>query len=53
MEDSIQAIELLCCLECGREWADPWERWRLYVTHEAEPLQGLYCPACAAFEFDA
>ena len=52
MEESIQATDVLLCLECLREWADPRERWRLYVTHDDEPIQGLYCPVCASFEFD-
>ena len=52
MEESIQATDVLLCLECLREWADPRERWRLYVTHDDEPIRGLYCPVCASFEFD-
>jgi hypothetical protein len=52
VEESMQATEVLRCLECRRDWDDPHERWRLYVTHDEEPVQGLYCPACAAFEFD-
>jgi hypothetical protein len=52
VEESIQATDELRCLECRREWADPGERWRLYVTHDDEPIQGLYCPGCASFEFD-
>jgi hypothetical protein len=42
----------LRCLECLREWLDPRERWRMYVTADAEPECGLYCAMCAAFEFD-
>jgi hypothetical protein len=45
-------MDVLRCLECAREWADPAERWRLYATHDDEPIQGLYCPVCASFEFD-
>ena len=52
MEEIIHATDELQCLECRREWADPVERWRLYVTHDEAPIQGLYCPACASFEFD-
>jgi DNA-directed RNA polymerase subunit RPC12/RpoP len=52
VEESIQATDELRCLECRREWADPAERWRLYVTHDDEAIQGLYCPGCASFEFD-
>jgi hypothetical protein len=43
----------LLCLECEREWTEPRERWRMYATAEDEPEVGLYCPTCAAFEFDA
>ena len=53
MEESIQTTDVLRCLECLRDWADPAERWRLYVTDDDEQIQGLYCPGCAAFEFDA
>ena len=42
----------LCCLECEREWVDPRERWRMYTTDDHDPEVGLYCPVCAAFEFD-
>jgi hypothetical protein len=52
VEGSIHATGELSCLECRREWADPAERWRLYVMHDEEALQGLYCPVCASFEFD-
>jgi len=52
VEENIQATDVLLCLECLREWADPRERWRLYVTHDDEPIRGLYCPVCASFEFD-
>jgi hypothetical protein len=43
----------LCCLECEREWSEPSERWRMYATTGPEPEIGLYCPLCAALEFDA
>jgi hypothetical protein len=52
VEERIQTMDVLRCLECAREWADPAERWRLYATHDDEPIQGLYCPVCASFEFD-
>jgi hypothetical protein len=42
----------LHCVECRREWAQPQERWRMYTTDEPEPEVGLYCPICAAYEFD-
>ena len=40
---------MLTCVECGREWFDPSERWRTFLTNEDEPA--LYCPACADAEF--
>jgi len=40
------------CLECRREWLDRAERWRMYTIFGDQPEQGLYCPVCAAFEFD-
>ena len=43
----------LHCIECRQEWTDPHERWRMYSTLDKEPEVGLFCPACAAFEFDA
>ena len=42
----------LHCLECRLEWTDPHERWRMYATLDEQPEVGLYCPVCAAFEFD-
>jgi hypothetical protein len=42
----------LSCLECQREWRDPHERWRMYATADERPEVGLYCPVCAASEFD-
>ena len=43
----------LRCLECDRAWLDAGERWRMYAITDDEPETGLYCPACAAFEFDS
>jgi len=48
----LTTITGLHCLECRREWVDPCERWRMYTTDELEPEVGLYCPICAAYEFD-
>ena len=45
---------LLVCIECGREWSDPRERWRVYVSAEnddPQPETGAYCPSCAQREF--
>lgn len=42
----------LRCIECGQPWRDSAERWRVYLTSD-EPREALvYCPACAAREFD-
>jgi len=40
------------CQECLRYWREPGERWRLYLTDEDPAEAVLYCPACAAREFD-
>ena len=45
-------IARLTCLECEREWTDPAERWRIYLTSDEPPEAVLYCAACASFEFD-
>jgi hypothetical protein len=52
MDMSVLLLEQLLCQECCRRWLDPRERWRAYVTDDepAEPV--LYCPTCAAREFD-
>ena len=42
---------LLACIECGREWTNPTERWRLKVTEE-DPVETVpYCACCATREF--
>jgi hypothetical protein len=46
------ALDHLVCIECGRTWTEPQERWRIYLTDDVQPLPVLYCAACAAFEFD-
>ena len=45
-------VRPLTCVECEREWSDPSERWRIYLTPDPPPEPVLYCAACAAFEFD-
>ena len=45
-------VGLLTCVECEREWSEPSERWRIYLTADAPPEPVLYCAGCAAFEFD-
>jgi hypothetical protein len=39
------------CAECGREWVDARERWRVYVTEDEPPELVAYCPDCARREF--
>ena len=41
----------LTCLECGRDWTERSERWRLYLTTEDPPTSLTYCPACGEREF--
>jgi hypothetical protein len=43
----------LTCIECEREWVDAAERWRIYLTPDAQPEPVLYCADCASYEFDA
>jgi hypothetical protein len=45
-------VQRLVCVECEREWMDPSERWRIYVTTDEPPEAVLYCGFCASFEFD-
>jgi hypothetical protein len=45
-------VRTLRCLECGRAWLEPAERWRLYLTCEEPPGHLAYCPDCAEREFD-
>jgi hypothetical protein len=44
-------LDHLCCIECGRTWVESNERWRIYLTDDAQPIPVLYCNVCAAFEF--
>ena len=43
----------LTCIECGRPWNEPDERWRAKVTEDQTPELVLYCEACAEREFGA
>ena len=45
-----QMVGELVCLECGTE-SGPARGWRAYLDAEACLL--VYCPPCAAREFDA
>ena len=44
-------VEDLVCVECGREWVGPVERWRVYLTDDDPPQPVTYCPDCAEREF--
>jgi hypothetical protein len=45
-------LQLLLCVECRRQWLEPHERWRLYLTDDELPEAVPYCPSCASREFD-
>ncbi len=44
---------MLCCVECGAE-SEEGHGWRALLTDEEEEpaFVAVYCPACAAREFD-
>ena len=44
-------VDDLICVECGRVWAGPVERWRLCLTEDDPPEPVAYCPLCAEREF--
>ena len=44
-------VEDLVCIECGREWVGPVERYRVYLTEDDPPERVAHCPACAEREF--
>ena len=44
-------VEDLVCVECGRVWVGPVERWRVYLTDDDPPKPVTYCPDCAEREF--
>lgn len=46
------ATQPLMCVECGRAWLAAFEMWRMYLTDEEPADAVIYCPACAAREFD-
>ena len=46
-----QLIEDLVCVECGRKWIGPVERWRPYLTEDDPPEPVAYSPTCAEHEF--
>ena len=46
-------VEPICCVECGRAWQDPGQRWRLKVLFDELPPETVpYCPECHAAEFE-
>jgi hypothetical protein len=49
---NLTQVRHLSCVECEREWVHPSERWRIYLTPDAQPEPVLYCADCAAYEFD-
>jgi hypothetical protein len=51
-EAHLVAPPLLRCQECGRQWADGADRWRLYLTNDEPPAPLAYCPDCACREFE-
>jgi hypothetical protein len=51
-QQALTQVRRLSCVECRREWTDPSERWRVYLTSDEPPEPVLYCADCAAFEFD-
>ncbi len=42
----------IVCIECRREWIEPSERWRVYLTPDELRTPVPYCPDCAHREFD-
>ena len=42
----------ILCQECRRPWVDQTERWRMYVTEDAQAELVPYCADCAHREFD-
>jgi hypothetical protein len=47
----ITEVGQLSCIECEREWMNPSERWRIYLTPDEQREPVVYCADCAAFEF--
>ena len=46
-EPTYPLVRDLACVECGREWEGPVERWRVYLTEDDPPQPVTYCQACA------
>jgi hypothetical protein len=44
----LRSLRLPLCVECGRMWLDPLERWRAFLTDGHPPHVAIYCPACAS-----
>jgi hypothetical protein len=51
--DVVAIASRLACVECGRPWSKPAERWRMYITDDHPPEAVLYCRSCASREFDS
>ena len=50
-EPAYPLVRDLVCVECGREWVEPVERWRVYLTEDDPPEPVTYCPTCDEREF--
>jgi hypothetical protein len=48
----LTTVSHLSCIECDREWTNPNERWRIYLTPDEIREPVLYCADCASHEFD-
>jgi hypothetical protein len=51
-QTQLTQVRHLSCIECDREWTNPSERWRIYLTPDELREPVLYCADCAAYEFD-
>jgi hypothetical protein len=53
MHENETLTRQLRCVECGRSWLDPRERWRVYLTDDEPADSAAFCPGCSAREFDS
>jgi hypothetical protein len=51
-QEQLGQVGHFSCIECTREWTNPSERWRIYLTPDELQEPVLYCADCAAYEFD-
>ena len=40
------------CVECGRAWLNPRNRWRAYLTDDEPAQVAFFCARCAERKFD-